>query len=419
MPRLISESLWNFMLFPMLFCGVLLSLRSGFFQLKFKKIFSLILPAFKEKNSRRAVFTTLAATMGTGNIIGVAAAVSTGGAGAVFWMWVSAFFGMGIAFAENFLAVRFGGAVTLLEKGVKCKPLAVAFAIFCVLSSFGVGNMAQSASGASAISAAFGINPVIIAATMAIIAFFVIIGGAKSIGSFAEKIIPILSVLYIFMSILVIVYNFKTIPSVFADIFLSAFGLKSVVGGAVGVTVKTAVTTGLSRGVFSNEAGLGSAGIIHSFSGDNCAERQGALGIIEVFADTIVCCTITALAVLSYNDYLGKEPATLVIEAFSSVLGKYSGAFVALSIFLFALATVIGWEFIGEYAWSYLFKSRSIVYYKYIYIIFILVGATIPLQNVFYIADIFNALMALPNLFALTALFPKNAKDTVTKGIPL
>ena len=402
MLKLISSSVWNIMLFPVILSGIFLSFRFGFFQLRPKTILKFTKESLSDKNLRRTTFTTLAATMGTGNITGVAAALSVGGAGAVFWLWVSSFFGMGLAFAENFLAIKKGNAMKILSESVKLKPLSYIFAVFCVLSSFGIGNMAQSASGVSAISSTFSLNPLIIASLTAIVCFLVIIGGIKSVGAVAEKLVPILSFLYIFMSILIIVKNFRAVPTVFADIFSSAFGFREAVGGMVGVSVKTAVITGLSRGVFSNEAGMGSMGIVHSASGDNNPFRQGAMGIAEVFIDTVLCCSLTAFAILTTSrEYIGAEPVELVISAFSSVLGKSSGGFIAICIYLFAVATIIGWEVIGETAFIFLFGERSKIYYKYIYIVFILIGATISLENVFYIADIFNALMAFPNLIAL------------------
>lgn len=390
------------MLFPMLISGVILSFRFKFFQFRGGKILALAKSSFGDKNLRKSAFLTLAATMGTGNITGVAAALSVGGAGALFWMWVSSLFGISLAFAENFLATRYGNAMKILSKSVKLKPLSYVFAVFCVLSSFGIGNMAQSGAGAEAISTAFGVSPIIIASATAIVCFLVIIGGMKSIGAFAEMIVPILSSLYIFGSILVIVKNFEAIPDVLGDIFSSAFGLREAMGGMVGVSVKSAIVTGLSKGVFSNEAGMGSMGIIHSESGDNNPFRQGATGVCEVFIDTVLCCSLTAFAILSSgNDYIGRNPTTLVISAFSSALGEYSKPIVAIFIYLFAIATIIGWEFIGETAFVFLFKERSKIYYKYIYIVFILIGATITLENIFFIADIFNALMIIPNLIGM------------------
>ena len=402
MLKLISSSVWNIMLFPVILSGIFLSFRFGFFQLRPKTILKFTKESLMEKNLRRTTFTTLAATMGTGNITGVAAALSVGGAGSLFWMWVSSFFGMGLAFAENFIATRRGNVMKILSKSVKLKPLSYIFAVFCVLSSFGIGNMAQSASGVSAISVTFGINPVVLASLTAMVCFLAIIGGMKSVGSVAEKLVPILSSLYIFMSILVIVKNFRAIPDVFTDIFSSALGLREITGGVVGVSVKTAIVTGLSRGVFSNEAGMGSMGIVHSTSGDDNPFRQGAMGIAEVFIDTVICCSLTAFAILTTGrEYIGASPIDLVISAFSSVLGENSGRFIAICIYLFAIATIIGWEVIGETAFVFLFGECSKIYYKYIYIVFILIGATISLENVFYIADIFNALMAFPNLIAL------------------
>ena len=409
MLKIISENLWNFMLFPMLISGVILSFRFGFFHLRGGKILSLAKSSFYDKTLRKSAFLTLAATMGTGNITGVAAAISLGGAGALFWMWVSSAFGTALAFAENFLAIKEGNAMKILSKSVKLKPLSYIFAVFCVLSSFGIGNMAQSGAGAEALSHTFGINPLVIASFTAVFCFLVIIGGMKSIGAFAEMAVPILSSLYIFATLLVIVKNFRAIPTVFMNIFSSAFGLREAMGGIAGVAVKSAVITGLSKGVFSNEAGMGSMGIIHSQSGDTNPFRQGATGVCEVFIDTVICCSLTAFAILSSGmDYIGENPTNLVISAFSSAFGKGSAVFVAISVYLFSVATIIGWEFIGETAFIFLFGESSKIYYKYIYIVFILIGATISLENVFYIADIFNALMAVPNIIGL--LLPRGRR---------
>lgn len=413
----LSSSLWGIMLFPLLGAGLFLTLKIKTYRISPSKLLrSTVLYRCDRGSSplsqRQAVCTTLAATMGTGNIVGVATALTLGGAGAVFWMWVSAFLGASLTYAENFLSVKYRekypdcsscGAMLYIEKGVGSKPLALIFSALCVLSSLGIGNMTQS----NSIAASLPLPPVVTGGITALLVGAVILGGAKRIGSLAEKLIPILSALYILSALLLIVCNFRALPTVFSDIFSDAFGLREAVGGFSGYALKQALTVGLRRGIFSNEAGLGSAGILHSFAPGSSPERQGLWGIFEVFLDTGVCCTLTALAVLSGIPNckgLSLDGVSLVSEAFSSLYGRFSPVFVGGSVILFAFATLVGWEAIGEKAWSFVTHGASTLIYRYIYVFFVLLGATLSLESVWFAADIFNALMLAPNVFALVAL---------------
>ena len=409
----LSDILWGTpMLVLLLGTGLYLTVRSRFFQFRecrriFRSTIGEVIGKNRSARQVRSVCTALGVTMGPGNIVGVATAIHLGGAGSVFWMWVSALLGMMIVFTENRLAVRYSdrGAGPM---GYLPRRLAVVYAVACVLASFGMGNMVQSASLTAGVTSVLDIPPVIVGGATAFLVGAVIIGGAENIGRVAEKVLPFVSALYILVSILLIVCNIEALAEAFSSIFRYAFTPSSVGGGAVGYTVSRAVSAGLRRGVFSNEAGLGSASVLHS----DCEgeEKQGMWGIAEVFIDTIVCCTLTALVILvvfpqSENCKGYQLDGTeLVSAAFSSLLGKYSGVFVAFCLVLFAFATLIGWSAIGEKAWVFLTKGRFSIYYKYIYVIFILIGAVISADEVWFLSDIFNAAMAIPNLAGILAV---------------
>lgn len=428
----LNEILWGEgMLFLILGSGIYFCIRTKFFQFsKIKYIFSsTICSLFKDKSVSKsndkkaisqfqAVSTALSATMGTGNIVGVATAISMGGAGAIFWMWASSLIGMIIVFCENVLGIYFryknsrgewiGGPMIYIEKGLGCKWLGGIYAFFCVLASFGMGNMAQVNSISDSLKTSFGIFPAVSGIIIAVICSAVIFGGIKRIGSFAEKTIPFLSLLYIISCIIIIVLNFSSVPSVFKNIFCEAFGIKQAVGGLSGVAIRQAMTVGLRRGVFSNEAGLGSTVIVHSTSDIKSPVKQGCWGIFEVFLDTIVCCTLTAVVILSSNipDIKNLDGAELVIKAFQTGFGKYAGLFVSISLTLFAFATLVGWSVFGLKSFEYIFSERYSKYYKFIYIVFILIGANMSLSFVWGLSDIFNALMVIPNMIAVVILFP-------------
>ena len=413
--------------------GIYLTVATRFFQFrKVKMIFrETIFSLFKDKSVRKsgekksisqlqAVSTALAATMGTGNIAGVASALTLGGAGAVFWMWVSSLFGMMIVFCENVLGIYYryknssgewvGGPMVYLEKGLGSKKLGMVYAVFCVLASFGMGNITQINSISLSAKTSFGVPCVVTGVISAVLIGIIIFGGLKRIGSVTEKLIPILSLAYILGSIIIIVINFKAIPSAFSAIFKGAFGLDSITGGICGAAVKQAVSVGLRRGVFSNEAGLGSTVMVHAASDIKSPVKQGMWGIFEVFLDTIVCCTLTALVILTSGAMNCKgiklDGAALVIKAFESGFGHFSGIFVTASVSLFAFATVLGWSVFGLKAFEYVFGEGYSVYYKLIYILLILFGATGSINLIWGISDVFNGFMAVPNLIGVLVLSP-------------
>ena len=397
----------------------------------------------------QSLCTALAATIGTGNIVGVASALIAGGPGAIFWMWIVAFFGMMTNFSENVLGIYFrrknekgawqGGAMYYLRDGLGAKKgckqlgavLATLFSVFCLLASFGIGNMSQINSIAGNMEAAFGIAPIITGVVLMVIAALVLLGGIKRIASVAEKLVPFMALAYVVGSLAVCIINAGSIGPAFVAIFKGAFGMRAVAGGIVGSGVKMALTWGMKRGVFSNEAGLGSSVMVHSSSNVREPVRQGMWGIFEVFADTIVVCTLTALTVLSsglvdldtgavLTDSAG---SALVGQAFATVFGQFGPMFIALAILLFAFSTVLGWSHYGSTAFEYLFGTKSTVIYKVVFVTFIVVGATMNLTLAWDLSDTFNGLMAIPNLIGVLTLSPivmkitKNYVDRRIRGL--
>ena len=378
----------------------------------------------------QSLCTALAATIGTGNIAGVATAIASGGPGAIFWMWVVAVFGMMTNYAENVLGIFYriknengqwsGGAMYYLREGLgsrkNCKTigmvLAVLFSCFCVLASFGIGNMSQINSIASNMNNAFHIPPVVTGAVLLVLAALVIVGGLKRIAAVAEKLVPFMAIAYVLGALIIVFCNAGRIGAAFASIFKGAFAMQAVGGGIVGSGVKMAVTWGMKRGVFSNEAGLGSSVMVHSCSNVKEPVQQGMWGIFEVFADTIVVCTLTAFALLTSGlvdlntgaVLSGAEKSALVAEAFSGTFGQAGTAFIAVAILLFAFSTVLGWSHYGATAFEYLFGTKSTIAYKVVFVAFILVGATMKLDLAWDISDTFNGLMAIPNLIGVLSL---------------
>ncbi|MEE0867778.1 MAG: alanine/glycine:cation symporter family protein [Clostridia bacterium] len=393
----------------------------------------------------QALCTALAATIGVGNIAGVAGAIVTGGPGAVFWMWLAAFFGMMTNYSENVLGIYFrrrnfsgewsGGAMYYLSDGLGsykgCKKigkvLAVLFAIFTVLASFGIGNMGQVNKIVLNIQEAFPVKSlnsiglysgitlynVVIGGALLALAALIIIGGLKRIANFAEKVIPLMVVLFVLGSLFIIGVNYTHIGKAFASIFTRAFNTKAVWGGATGVALKVIVTQGFKRGVFSNEAGLGSSVMVHSNSNVKEPVKQGLWGIFEVFADTMVVCTMTALVILT-SGVIDLETgvlaeglsgdATLVSAAFGTVFGTFGSKFVAVCIFLFAFTTVLGWSHYGSKAIEYLGGEKAVPIYKVIFTLMIMSGALMTSSIAWDISDTFNGLMMIPNLIGVVAL---------------
>jgi len=408
----------------------------------------------KEKGSIspfQALCTALAATVGTGNIAGVAAAICTGGAGAVFWMWVAAFFGMMTNFSENILGIYYrrknsdgewsGGAMYYLKDGLgskkNCKTigsvLAVLFCVFTLFASFGIGSMGQVNKIVANIKSAFDIKAlssveflggvnlynVIIGVLIMVLTALIVLGGLKRIANVAEKIVPFMVVLFVVGSLIVIGINYAEILPAFKAIFVNAFKPEAFVGGALGGVI-IAITQGFKRGVFSNEAGLGSSVMVHSNSNIKEPVKQGMWGIFEVFADTMVVCTMTALVVLTSGvyDYTKAAPegldATLVGDAFNSVFswGNIGQKFIAVAMFLFAFTTVLGWSHYGTKAWEYLFGTKSTVVFKIIHICTIIFGAVMTSSLAWDISDTFNGLMMIPNLIGVVVLTPLVVKIT-------
>lgn len=543
----INGVVWGIpMLILIIGTGIIMTCLTKFFQVSHAKHVTkeTIGGIFTKKDVRKnkeektisqfqALCTALAATIGTGNIAGVATAIAVGGPGAVFWMWLSAFFGMMTNYSENVLGIYYrrknkegewsGGAMYYLRDGLGSKKgckhigkiLAVLFSIFCVLASFGIGNMAQINSISSAMQANFGIPGLVMGIILAIIAALVIVGGIKRIGQTTERLVPFMALFYIIGALIIFFMNIEQVPYIFTSIFKSAFSFQSIAGAGSGLVIKKAMTMGFKRGVFSNEAGLGSSVMVHSASNVKEPVTQGIWGIFEVFVDTIIVCTLTAFVLLSstctsvpfeqalagltketqyvsiYNmdDFKTEddiplmdittnpilelanegdetdgtyhvipeegEPFTvtlkkddpsddsnyvytnvmavrgvslneageevkdgeinavsieqiegvpLVTYAFSQRFGGWAGMVLALAILLFAFSTVLGWSYYGTKAWEYLFGTKSTVLYKVVFVLFIIVGATMNLQLAWDISDTFNALMAIPNLIGVLVL---------------
>ena len=414
----------------------------------------------------QALCTALAATVGTGNIAGVAAAIAVGGAGAVFWMWVAAFFGMMTNFAENTLGIYFrrknsegewsGGAMYYLRDGLGAfeykdknasvsfknlgKVLAVLFCIFTMLASFGIGSMGQVNKIVANVAAAFDVKAlssvmlfdgislysIIIGVVIMILTAIITLGGVKRIASVAEKIVPFMVVLFVLGSLVIIGVNYSAILPAFKAIFVNAFKPQAFVGGGIGGVI-IAMTNGFKRGVFSNEAGLGSSVMVHSNSSVKEPVKQGMWGIFEVFADTMVVCTMTALVVLTsgglnggvFNAQTGEiaqgfTDATLVGGAFNTVFGwgNIGQKFVAIAMFLFAFTTVLGWSHYGSKAWEYLFGAKTTVIFRIIHVITIIFGAVLTSSLAWDISDTFNGLMMVPNLIGVLVLCPLVVKIT-------
>ena len=416
----------------------------------------------KEKGSIspfQALCTALAATVGTGNIAGVAAAICIGGAGAVFWMWVAAFFGMMTNYAENVLGIYFrrknangewsGGAMYYLadglggKKGMKHvgKVLAILFCIFAMLASFGIGSMGQVNKIVTNVAQAFDVSAlssvevfsgvslynIILGAIIMLLTALITLGGLKRIANVAEKIVPFMVVLFVLGSLAIIGVNYASIIPAFKAIFVNAFKPEAFVGGGIGAVISKVVTQGFKRGVFSNEAGLGSSVMVHSNSNIKEPVKQGMWGIFEVFADTMVVCTMTALVILTaggldggvFNVITGEiaegyTDATLVGGAFNSIFswGNIGEKFIAIAMFLFAFTTVLGWSHYGSKAWEYLFGAKTTFIFRIIHVCTVIFGAVLTSSLAWDISDTFNGLMMIPNLIGVLVLSPLVVKIT-------
>lgn len=415
----INNLLWGpVTIIIILAAAIFLSLRLGFVQFRALSILKKNCPQKERKNGLellRLVSTALGASMGTGNIIGVATAISVGGCGAVFWMVVSSFFVMVFAFTENALGMKYkisakkdctaSGPILYIEKGLGSKKAALIYAIACMLSSFGIGNMSQVNSAAGSLSYA-GVPLYISGAAFALLAGIVIFRGRKFISKVAGIIVPLMSVMYILGSLVLIIIYGKNIPEISELIVKSAFGFDAVLGGISGAAVKSALTVGLRRGVFSNEAGMGSSVFSHTDFDCGTPGFMGACAVLEVFADTVICCTLTAFVILLTGaDSCGAEGAGMIISAFENGLGDNAGIFVVISNCLFAFAAILGWYYYGEKCAAYISPSpRFRSFYRILYIVLIFAGSIININIVWDISDILNAFVLFPNLAAILIL---------------
>lgn len=433
------------MLILLVGCGILMTVLTRFFQISHFKhwIRNTVGGIFLDKHITahtkkedtqisqfQSLCTALAATIGTGNIAGVAAAIAAGGPGAIFWMWIVAFFGMMTNFSENVLGIYYrrrnernewcGGAMYYLRDGLGSKKgckkigsiLAVLFSVFCILASFGIGNMGQINSIAVNMNSAFGIPHIITGLFLMVLAGLVIVGGLKRIAAVTERLVPFMAIVYVVGALIVCIVNIGQFGAVFSSIIKGAFGMRAVGGGIVGSGIAMAVQWGMKRGVFSNEAGLGSSVMVHSSSNVREPVVQGMWGIFEVFADTMIVCTITAFSILSSGlvdlntgDILSDQVSTaLVSEAFSTVFGRFGSAFIAVAILFFAFSTVLGWSQYGSKGFEYLFGRKNMKFYQIIFVLFIVVGATMDLTLAWDLSDTFNGMMAIPNLIGVITL---------------
>ncbi len=362
----------------------------------------------------RALSTALAGSLGTGNIVGVAAAIAAGGPGAVFWMWVSALFGMATLFTETALGVRYrckqggawrAGAMYYLEHGLSCRPLAAVFAVGCVLAALGMGNLVQARSLSSALHGAFGIPEAVCGAAAALLLFAVLRGGAARVGRVTSVLVPALSGGYFLACAVVLACHAEAVLPAFASIFRGAFGFRAAAGGFSGAALAAAVKTGLSRGIFSNEAGLGSSSLAHA-NASGGAQELGFQGMFQVFLDTIVLCTLTALVLLCSGAPPGDGGAQWGAAAFGTVFGPAGEGFLAWALALFAFATMLGWCYYGECGARYLGGGRKVRLFRAAFVLAAFAGAQMDLQLAWDLSDLCNGLMAIPNAAALLLLAP-------------
>ncbi|MBY5024749.1 sodium:alanine symporter family protein [Streptococcus suis] len=412
--------------------GVYLTLRLGVFQVSklptaFRLIFSSDQSGQGDVSSFAALCTALAATVGTGNIVGVATAITTGGPGALFWMWVAAFFGMATKYAEGFLAIKYrtkdangqaaGGPMHYITLGMgqKWKPLAIFFAISGVLVALlGMGTFSQVNSIATSMSASFGLAPQLVSIVTAISIAFFIFGGIEKISDVSTKIVPFMAILYILASITVLALHWEQLLPTLALVFKSAFTPAAAVGGFAGATVQQAIQRGIARGVFSNESGLGSAPIAAAAAKSDNPVEQGLISMTGTFIDTLIICTLTGLTILVTGQWSveGLAGAPLTQAAFSTVFGQPGVLALTISLVLFAYTTILGWSYYGERCIEFLFGTKSILPYRLAFIAMVALGGFLKLDLIWTIADIVNGLMALPNLIALLALSPVIIKET-------
>jgi len=422
-----GSAVWGAPLIILLFgTHIYLTFRLGLIQRYLPKAIKL---SFSRKSEGEgeishfaALMTALAATIGTGNIVGVATAVAAGGPGAVLWMWFTGVFGIATKYAEALLSVKYrvispsgeisGGPMYVLERGLNAKWLGIIFAFFTAVAAFGIGNMVQANSISLMLNDTFGLSCWISGAVMTGLTAFVILGGIKSIAKFCEKLVPFMAVFYVLGCGLILLLNFKKLPGTISLILSSAFTGQAAIGGFMGAGVKEAMRYGIARGLFSNESGLGSAPIVAAAAQTRNPVRQALVSSTGTFWDTVVVCLMTGLVIVSAGDWQsGLKGAALTKSAFSHI--PYIGPTVlSLGLLTFVFSTILGWEYYGEKAAEYLLGAKSVKPYRYLWIAAVMMGSVAALPAVWNFADIFNGLMAVPNLISLLLLAPVIASET-------
>lgn len=440
--KVINSYLWDYALIYILCgAGIFFTLRLKFVQVRkfttgVKKLFGSFTLNGKKAgkdgmSSFQALTTAIAAQVGTGNIAGAATAIHAGGPGAIFWMWLSAFFGMATIYGEATLAQKFktthadgevtGGPVYYIRaafRGKFGKFLAGFFSVAIILALGFMGNMVQSNSIGASFKNAFNIPPIAVGIAVAIFAALIFIGGAKRIAWITEKIVPVMALFYVLGCLVILGMNITYVGEAFRQIFVGAFNPQAVAGGALGITIQMAMSKGVARGLFSNEAGMGSTPHAHALAKVDHPGDQGIIAMLGVFIDTFIVLTMTALVIISTSvasgAWMNFDGAELAQVAFNSTFGNFGNIFIAICMLFFAFSTIIGWYFFGEQNVKYLFGKKAVKIYGLIVVVFIVLGSTLKVDLVWNMSDMFNGLMVLPNiigLLALSGVVVKVAKD--------
>lgn len=431
-----SGFLWdNILVYLLLGAGIGLTIYLGFPQIthigkSIKQVFGEIFNKESGKSgvsSFQALATAVAAQVGTGNIGGVATAIMAGGPGAIFWMWISGLFGMSTIFSEAILAQLYrrkegdqvyGGPSYYLSQGIGGsfgKFLAIVFSIFIIIALGFFGNLTQSNSIGVAMESSFGINPIITGVVVAALALMIFAGGIKRIAQFAELVVPFMAVIYIIVSIYVLIANASMLPTVFKSIFTSAFSTQAVAGGLIGATFKEAMRFGIARGLFSNEAGMGSTPHAHATAEVKHPVNQGLVAMFGVIVDTVLICSLTAIVILATNApevalEQGLKSVAITQQGFINALGSFGGKFLGIALLFFAFTTIIGWYYFGESNINYLFGQKALWPYRILVVVFIILGSFVHADLAWTLSDLFNGLMVIPNIIGVIWLSGKVKK---------
>lgn len=415
----LSNLVWGpVMLIFLVGTHVFLTFRLGIIQ---KHIFKSIKLSFQKTKEGDgdishfgALMTALAATVGTGNIVGVATAIAAGGPGAVFWMWITGVFGISTKYSEALLSVKYrivnnkgfisGGPMYVLEKGMNSKYLAIAFAFFTAIAAFGIGNTVQANSIAVLVHDVFSISPWITGSIVTALTAAVILGGVKSISRTCEKLVPFMVLFYLAGCLILLLLKYDTIPDTIILILKSAFTGQAAVGGFAGATVREAMRFGIARGLFSNESGLGSAPIVAAAAQTKESVRQALVSSTGTFWDTVVVCAITGIVLVNAGDWKEGWNGVLLTKDTFSILGIAGSMILVISLFTFVFSTILGWSYYGEKAIEYLLGTKAVFSYRWLWVIAVMVGSVVAMPMVWSFADIANALMAIPNLISLWVL---------------